>query len=418
MKFFTAVWVVLCLSQLLIAQQKPAPPKSVTVPLVIDHNRVIIDVEVAAQNGTTQRVHAWVDNGDPDLLISRKMTNLAGLGGACGAQTCTATPPKQIMIGGMQISFDGVTEANVPIGPGANPPLADGLDADITIPSTVLRHYDILIDYPGRKFTIGAPGSIHFLGTEAKVQINPENGLIQVPSKIANKKYNLALDLGSSISFLSEDLFSTLAAAHQDWPRMTGAVGSASMWGANEETKWQVMRIDRVQFGPLFLTDVPMVSLPKPTVDFFQKRAAMSTVGLIAASVLQNYRVGLDYKRSTVYFDIGRLFNFPDFDVIGLFLRPESDGRYTILGIADFDGKPSVPTGPDGVQEGDILVAINDIPVQGSTMGQVWSSLGGTPGQQRKLTIERAGKQFAVSATVQHFLAASTSEDEKKRKKK
>jgi PDZ domain len=199
---------------------------------------------------------------------------------------------------------------------------------------------------------------------------------------------------------------------------MTGAVGSASMWGADEETKWQIMRLDRVQFGPLFLTDVPMVSLPKATLDFFEKRAAMPTAGLIGANVLQNYRVGLDYAHSTVYFDIGRLFTFPDFDVVGLFLRPEDDGRYTILGVADLDGKPSLPTGPDGIQAGDFLVAINDIPVRGSTMGQVWSLLGGTPGQERKLTIERAEKQFVVAATVQHFLAASTGEDEKKKKKK
>ncbi len=368
------------------------------------------------RTAATKRVHAWVDNGDPELEMSENLAKLTGLAGVCGGQTCSAGAPKSIHIGNMEISFASLKEAKFPVG--SNKPLASGLDADITIPSTVLRHYDVLIDYPGRKFTIGTSGSIHFLGTAAKVQINGDNGLIQVPSKIENKKYNLALDLGSSISFLSEDLFRSLTTTHSDWPHMTGAVGSASMWGADEETKWQIMRLDRVQFGPLFLTDVPMVSLPKATLDFFEKRAAMPTAGLIGANVLQNYRVGLDYAHSTVYFDIGRLFTFPDFDVVGLFLRPEDDGRYTILGVADLDGKPSLPTGPDGIQAGDFLVAINDIPVHGSTMGQVWSLLGGTPGQERKLTIERAEKQFVVAATVQHFLAASTGEDEKKKKKK
>jgi hypothetical protein len=416
MKFLAAVSAVLCLSQFINAQEKPAPPKSVTVPLVVDHNRIVIDVDVPVQNGGVKRVHAWVDNGDPELEMSETLAKLTGLAGVCGGQTCSAGVPAAIEIGNMEISFAGLKEARFPIG--SNKGLAPGLDADMTIPSTVLRHYDLLIDYPGRKFTIGTPGSIHFLGTAAKVQINGDNGLMQVPSKIENKKYNLALDLGSSISFLSEDLFRSLTTTHSDWPHMTGAVGSASMWGADEETKWQIMRLDRVQFGPLFLTDVPMVSLPKATLDFFEKRAAMPTAGLIGANVLQNYRVGLDYAHSTVYFDIGRLFTFPDFDVVGLFLRPEDDGRYTILGVADLDGKPSLPTGPDGIQAGDFLVAINDIPVRGSTMGQVWSLLGGTPGQERKLTIERAEKQFVVAATVQHFLAASTGEDEKKKKKK
>jgi C-terminal processing protease CtpA/Prc len=144
----------------------------------------------------------------------------------------------------------------------------------------------------------------------------------------------------------------------------------------------------------------------------------MPIVGLIGSNIFLNYRVGLDYAHSTVYFDIGRLFNFPDFDVVGLILRPEDDGRYTILGVAEFDGRPSVPTGADGVQVGDSLVAVDGIPVRGSTLGQVWSMLGGTPGKERRLTIERAGKQFGVTANVQHFLAAAADDDGKKGRKR
>ena len=252
-----------------------------------------------------------------------------------------------------------------------------------------------------RTLSLGAPGTIHFHGAAGKALVNAENGLIQVPSQIEGKKYNLALDVGSCISFLSEELFDKLAAAHADWPRMTGAVGSANMWGAPEETKWKVMNLDRLQYGPLFLTNVPMVALPKPVVDFFEKRAAMQTVGLVGSNVLLNYRVGFDYAHSTVYFDLGRTYKFPDFDVVGLILRPEGDGQFTILGVADIDGKPSV----DGVESGDHLEAVNDLPVRGITMGQVWSMLGGTPGQEKRLTIERGGKEFSVTAKVTHFLA-------------
>jgi hypothetical protein len=172
------------------------------------------------------------------------------------------------------------------------------------------------------------------------------------------------------------------------------------MWGAEEETMWKVMTVDRVQFGPLFLTNVPMVSLSKPILDFFEKRAAMASVGVLGSDVLLNYRVGFDYAHSTVYFDLGRTYKFPDFDVVGLVLRPEGDGRFSILGVADFEGKPSV----DGVQRGDHLVAVNDLSVRDASMGQVWSMLGGKPGDEKKLTIERGGKQFMVSAVVEHFL--------------
>jgi hypothetical protein len=206
-----------------------------------------------------------------------------------------------------------------------------------------------------------------------------------------------------------------LAAAHPDWPHMTGAVGFANVWGMDEEPKWKLMRLDRLQYGPLFLTDVTMVALPKPATDLLENRASIATAGLLGSNVFLNYRVGFDYAHSTVYFDIGRLFNYPDFDVVGLILRPEDDGRFTILGAADFNGQPSVASGPDGVQPGDHLVAVDDIPIRGSTMGQVWSMLGGTPGQERKLTIERAGKEFVVAAKVQHFLGETDSDTRKSR---
>jgi hypothetical protein len=401
---------LLVLGSLTATQERSrSAPQSATVPAVIDHNRVVIDADIFLPDGSAQRVHAWMDNGNPDLYLSRHLATLLALNVSCGDKECSAPPPREITIGGMAIPLP-VREAHIPLKPvSAASVLAPGMNAEINLPATALRHYDVLVDFPGHKFTIGAPGTIHFLGSSAKVQINAENGLIQVPSQIENKKYNLALDLGSCISFVSQELFDKLAAAHSDWPHMTGAVGSANMWGMPEEPQWRLTRIDRVQYGPLFLTDVAVVALPKSTMDVFEKRAGIPTAGLLGSNVLLNYRVGLDYAHSTVYFDIGRLFNFPDFDVVGLVLRPEDDGRFTILSVADLEEQPSVPSGPDGVQAGDHLVAIDDIPVRGSTMGQVWSMLGGTPGQERKLTIERAGKEFVVVAKVQHFLGEAFS---------
>jgi hypothetical protein len=389
------------LGQLHAQEKNAAAARVVTVPATIDHNRVVIRGDLRLPDGSTQTVRVWVDNGNPDLNLSRRVATLLSLPLKCGDQECSAPPPAEIVIGGMSVPLTTVKEAKISLRPvNEAAVLAPGMNAEINLPSSILRQYDVLIDFVERKFSMGAPGTIHFHGAAGKALVNAQNGLVQVPSQIEGKKYNLALDVGSCISFLSEELFDKLAAAHADWPRMTGAVGSASMWGAPEETKWKVMSVDRVQFGPLFLTNVPMVALPKQVVEFFEKRAAMSTVGVVGSNMLLNYRVGLDYAHSTVYFDLGRTYRFPDFDVVGLTLRPEGDGRFTILGVADMDGKGSV----DGVESGDHLEAVNDLPVGGATMGQVWSMLGGTPGQEKKLTIERGGKEFSVTAKVQHFL--------------
>ena len=415
MRVVIAGLVLLSLAGQVHAHEQPSTgARVVTVPATIDHNRVVIQAELRLPDGSIETVRAWVDNGNPDLYLSRRTATLLSLSVKCGDQECSAPPPAEIVIGGMSIPLTAVKEAKIPLRPvNEAAVLALGMNAEINIPSSVLRQYDVLIDFVDRKFSVGAPGTIHFHGSDAKVLVNAENGLIQMPSQIEGKKYSLALDIGSCISFLSEELFDKLAAAHADWPRMSGAVGSANMWGAPDETKWKVMSLDRVQFGPLFLTNVPMVALPKPVMDFFEKRAAMPTVGLVGSNVLLNYRLGLDYAHSTVYFDLGRTYKFPDFDVVGVILRPEGDGRFTILGVADIDGKPSV----DRVEAGDHLEAVNDLSVRGVTMGQVWSMLGGTPGQEKKLTIERAGKEFSVTAKVQHFLGEPREDGDGKKKR-
>jgi len=48
-------------------------------------------------------------------------------------------------------------------------------------------------------------------------------------------------------------------------------------------------------------------------------------------------------------------------------------------------------------------------------MGQVWSLLEGTAGQERRLTIERAGRQFTAVAKVQHFLGSAEENQLKER---
>lgn len=399
----------------------PSPPqaKSVTVPLKLTHDRVIIDVDLRLSDGTTQRVHAWVDNGNPDLYMSRR---LAVGTSSCDGQLCSVTPPAEMSIGGMTIPLGGkipgaeIKEAWVPADD--NAPIAPGLDAEINIPSTVLRNYEVLINFPEHQFTIGQPGSLKFNGVPAKVIMNPKSGLIQVPSQIERKKYNLSLDFGESISFLSGELFDKLSTAHPDWPHMTGAIGPANSSGSADEPSWKLMRVDRLQYGPLFLTDVAVAEFPKDRLTRFENRAGGPSAGLLSSEALLNYRVGLDYAHSTVYFDIGRLFDVPDFDVIGLILRPEDDARFTVLGIADYEGKPSVAQGDDGVQTGDHLIAVDGIPVHGSTLGQVWSMLAGSPGMERTLTIERAGRQFDVVAQVQHFLGDVPQETQTKKPSK
>lgn len=422
------VLVVVAGTAVLAQNSVPGADAPVTVPIALDQGRVVIDVDLLLPKGSTERVRGWVDNGNPNLYMTQRIAKLMGVGLSCDGQNCSGTAaPRdaslQIAIGGMKISLAPAAEGNagkikVPVGASA---LAPGMSAEINIPSSILRSYDVVINFTDRELTIGLPGRVKFNGAKSKMLVTASNGLIRVPSKIENKNLDLGLDLGSSASFLSEELFDKLSGVHSEWPRVIGAVGPFNSGESDSELKLTLTRVDRVQYGPLFLTDVAVAATPKDhenRLTLFEQRAGVATAGLLSAEALMNYRVGLDYAHSTVYFDIGRTARFPDFDVVGLILRPEGDSGFVIAGVADFDGQPSVPVGQVGIQVGDHLVAVGDTTVAELTLGQVWALLEGSPGQERKLTLVRAGKQFIVIAKVQHFLGDAARNDDSKGKSK
>jgi hypothetical protein len=395
-------FVLLTLAGSLLGQT----PKPVTVPITLDHNRTIIDVYLPLPDGKTKRVRAWVDNGNTEVWITEqlaKQLSLSFQGDAkpslYGQQRAVQTPGT-LQIGGMTIDLTRIPEVEAILD---RPTVAPGCSAEITIPSTVLRNYDVLFDFPNRQFTIGPPRTIPFKGTHTKVLLNDQNGLMQVPSKVAGQDLNLALDLGASVSLISAEQLAQWQKSNPSWPTMTGGVAAANMWGSDEETHWQVTRVPSLQFGAATLTNVAMAAFPANEMKWFQNRAGVPTSGLVGANAFVADRVGIDYANSTIYLERVNAASAPDMDVVGLMLRPEPDGRYTILGAADYEGKPSVPD----LKAGDVLLGVDGAPATGATMGQVWSLLGGSPGQTRTLTLERDGKRLSVDAVVHRFLPAS-----------
>ncbi len=382
-------------------------PQSATVPVTLDHNRIIIDVMLPLPDGGQKRVRAWVDNGNADLWLDERVAKLMALQAApdsketetLGAKVRTVQAPRSVFVGGMKVSLAEAKEAKSI----AADSIAPGSSAEINLPSIVLRNYDVVIDYVDREFTIAAPGQAKFTGKSAKAFVNPPNGLIQLPAKIADSNYQLTLDLGSCFSMVAADTLDKLATANPKWPRNVGAVGPEIFWGMPEEAKTLAIRVPSVEYGPVTLSSVGIEQLPQSFMEFYKKRAGADTSGLVGNNALLGYKVGIDYAHAMVYFDQRSNYVAPGIDVVGLTLRPEMDGRYTVIGVPEYEGKPAVPE----VKAGDVLVSVDKVPAKESTAGQLWSLLGGDPGETRVLIFEREGKQFTVNATVRRFLAVS-----------
>jgi hypothetical protein len=357
-----------------------------TVPITLDHNRVIIDVRFPMPDGSTTRVRAWVNNAANGITITDHIAKKLGLKTA----DSTATLPKELHIGTTVLPLAEVEQARVV----ATESVAPGLSPEITLPGPLLRKYDLLIDYPNREFTIGPPGSIKFSGTP--VQATTADAQLNLAAVIAGKKQNMVLDLGSSFTQLPSDVIASLSKANPQWTHMTGAISTANQWGSEEEVQSTVVRLPSLTIGEISEKGVAVSATTKPT-------------GILGANALLAYKVGIDLRHSTIYFDRASTAPVPEMDVVGLTLRPQDDGKYVVAGVAEWNGRSTAPD----VKPGDVLVKIDNIDCGGGTMGQAWSLLGGSPGDVRELLVSREGKQLTVKATVQRFLDSAVTNPSK-----
>ncbi len=172
------------------------------------------------------------------------------------------------------------------------------------------------------------------------------------------------------------------------------------MTGGSDELKGAMVRTPAFQLGTTSVRDVIVASNDKAVEDFDSK-TPKPLAALLGGEAFKNGWVGIDYAHNAIYVEQLNVPSPAGLDVVGLTLRPEVDGRYTIVAIVPYEGLPSVAD----VKTGDVLVGVDGAPVTGATMGQVWSLLGGEPGQTRKLTVERDGKRSTIEATVRRFLA-------------
>src|SRR5512132_4329161 len=98
MRVVMAGLLLLSLTGQFPAQEKIATgPRVITVPATIDHNRVVIQAGLRLPDGSTETVRAWVDNGNPDLYLSRRLATLLSLPVKCGDQECSSPPPAEIV---------------------------------------------------------------------------------------------------------------------------------------------------------------------------------------------------------------------------------------------------------------------------------------------------------------------------------
>jgi hypothetical protein len=376
---------------------------SVTVPFTLDHNRMLVDAEIRKKDGTWRKALLWVDTGNPDFFISESCASDLGRVAQPGGEKAESQPSVAVRIGGMPLNFEGV-EPKVLSEPKW---LFSTMHNDANLPSTVLRRYRVVFDYPQKLLTIAGPGKVKPRGERAMARVHPKTGIVQIDALVDGDSLSFALDNGASYSFMNKEIVKAFSKKHPEWPRCSGAVGCANIWGFwPEEPSWPVLRLPEILWGAVRLDHVGTAGVP----DFFPNglslgawysmKTARPVQGILGPNAYKNFRVEIDYANGAVYFEKSGDCDSLEMSLVGLTLRPDPDGGYIVIGAAGKNGKPVVK----GVKPGDKLIRVDDHAVRGATMGNVVDRLRGRPGDVRRLMLDRNGTQICVKARVEDFL--------------
>jgi hypothetical protein len=400
-------WIVMTVfaAAMRVAAAQDGGPRSATVPMALDHKRLTVEIAFQRADGSLRPARAWVDTGGTTVTVAEALArelgvDLSAMPAGSGQSFASKTPVPLMSLGGIPLDSAGMNLA-VRSGRFALP----GVQAECVLPARCLRRLHVVFDYPARQLTVAWPGVLTPLGTAVPCRVNPETGLFMVEATIAAEKIALGVDTGSAGTWLSDRKTAAWLARHPGWPHAVGAAGSTNFFGFPFETQGALLSLPGMTVGSLAIgQEIAVLGLDQKIFDWYSQKSAAPVAGFLGADLLARFRLEVDFPGQMTWWQPGPYRPAPtgpsstarDLDIVGLTLRPESDGSFTVAGVVSRAGRPMVP----GVQPGDKLLSVDALDAANAPMGAIVDALRGRPGAQRLLVLERGGKRITVRATV------------------
>ena len=384
--------------------------KSLKIPFTLDHNRMLVQGEIRKSDGTWKKVLFWIDSGNPDFMITEGLANELGidLGGKKTGENgyplpLEVNPPEGIRLGRLMLDFTGI-RTRVMFEPRW---MFGTMHIDANIPSTLLKKFDVVIDYPMMQISLASPGSISFHGEKLSASIDKKSGIVQMDGMIEGDSISLGLDIGASFSFISDGKLKKLMGTHPAWPLSTGAAGCANIWGWwPGEDSWTITRIPELKMGNIVFKNFGIGGLPdffsggKSLGEWYSKKTSKPVDGILGPNAYKDCCIEIDFANNAVYITKTGNSDPHDMDVVGITIGLDPDAGYQIVGVVKKNGQAVV----SGIEAGDMLLQIGNFTTKGETMGKVIDELRGKPGEVKILTLERKGVQFQTRARVERLL--------------
>jgi len=379
---------------------KSVPTRIASVRMRIRDNRVFIPLQVSGPNGKIKTVLFWVDSGGDIVFLSGPVARELGLReagpifDAMGHTRSHFVAKPGLALAGMKIDL---ADVSVAASLSNSKDAFVGVEAGGFLPATVLKHFDVVLDYPALIFTLARSGSITHRGVSVPMMVQPKTGFARVELEIAGERYGFMLDTGAAYTGVSRALMDGWVGGHPTWRHSIGAVGAANMVGKDFDVGNELLRIPAIRWGPIRLENVGMVSR---SVGAYEKSVsedmAAPVVGALSGNVLRRFRLDLDYPAGVAYLELDGSSDFTDLACAGIVLEIKDSGDVVVSGVSRRNGVPEIA----GVEAGDIILKVDGHEITGSSLAMALDHLSGTPGHRKLLTIRRGENVLSVSVTV------------------
>ena len=387
------------LGQQCLHAQDPPTVHHATIPMSVEGNAPIITITFKTMQGVLRTARFLFDSGGGATILGEGLAKDLGLK-AKGA--VLSDEGQQYQEVDLPLAFAGEMPINLAskafVHMGANSFLNNRYKLDGMLPGKALEHYQIVLDYPQHRFSVGEAGTFPHRGEKLPCPYVVSSGHPRVDVRIGGITYGFLLDTGTQITLLREDVLKQWAKEHPDWPRSIGAAGPGND-GADPDDDF-LLRIPRLQLGSFTTKHVAVASRSNEIYSATTYETPAAIAGALGGNVLSQFRVEVDYPDQLCFFERSGKEQANDFDTVGLVLDTNSSGQLVVRAVSS---TASAVT-RQYIQPGDVIVQIGDSDNAPYTLTKAAQALSGAVGERKHLRILRRGEPISVTVVVSRIL--------------
>jgi len=277
---------------------------------------------------------------------------------------------------------------------------AEGRTVDGFLGYDFLSRFIVEIDYANRRVSVRDPNGFRYSGAGEVIPIEITRGNIFVSTYLTLPDRKRAsgmfmVDTGWRSALTLTSPFVANQELTTAVPKTVEAVTGMGIGGPTIDT---IARMPGLKLGRYEVENF--------VADFSHAKGGVLSqgdfAGIIGAEILRRFKVTFDYPHHRMILETNAAFRAPyEFDMSGLFVT--SDGA-TFKAFKVYNVIKDSPGAQAGIQEGDVIVAIDDRPASDFTLEEIRQMFKETEGKEHKLTVKRYGQVLTAQLRLRRVI--------------